>query len=603
MKSCLGEGEIPEAFYYGVLVIIPKDDKGGVRGIGLLETIHKLVSQIINIRLAEAVEFVDEVHGFRKKRGTFTAIGERKIGMQQAICDSKPLYQIYLDLKKAYDSVDRERILKLLEKYKVGPNVRRYIARIWQDQKYFLRQGGFYSDGVIVERGCTQGDIDSPVIFNIIVDAVLRQWHDYGMENTSRSCFYADDGLLENNNPEELQGDLDKIVKLFAQFGLKANETKTKYMIVRGSRAPTALTTQQYDSRMQRLGTTRRTRIASDNNYNTWRKQRVQCLICGKTMQIASLNRHMKTQHVGTAQQIQYKCREVDNTFDGKMFQIQEFKSGMQCPVPGCSGRGADKFSMYRHFTLKHPRSDIIIEEDGELSKCQLCGMRTADIQKHTNNYTCKQAQRRRSNEEKQDDQFRANRVTFNINGKEIERVRQFKYLGRIFTDNDCDSVCINENLKKARQRWNCVAKILKDEGANPKCMAQFYLTIVQSVLLYGADSWCITKSDMNKLNSFHLRAVRYLSGRHIRKKTDGEWEYPNHTELLKQCGLLELEIYIQRRRGTLYKYLMENKADLLNSAKSQKRHCKNVNKIMWWNQKWIKRSEMKRISHNWFVT
>ena len=141
------------------MVIIPKDDKGGVRGIGLLETIHKLISQIINMRMAGTIVFVDEVHGFRKKRGTFTAIGERKIGMQRAVCESRPLYQIYLDLKKAYDSVDRDRVLLLLEKYKVGPNIRRYIKKIWDGQKYFLRQGGFYSKAVNVKRGCTQGDM------------------------------------------------------------------------------------------------------------------------------------------------------------------------------------------------------------------------------------------------------------------------------------------------------------------------------------------------------------------------------------------------------------------------------------------------------------
>ena len=54
--------------------------------------------------------------------------------------------------------------------------IRRYIAKIWEGQKYFLRQGSFYSEEVIVKRGCTQGDIDSPIIFNVIVDAVLRQW-------------------------------------------------------------------------------------------------------------------------------------------------------------------------------------------------------------------------------------------------------------------------------------------------------------------------------------------------------------------------------------------------------------------------------------------
>jgi len=43
------QGKIPSAFNYGILVIIPKDDVGGIRGIGLLETVHKLISQIINL--------------------------------------------------------------------------------------------------------------------------------------------------------------------------------------------------------------------------------------------------------------------------------------------------------------------------------------------------------------------------------------------------------------------------------------------------------------------------------------------------------------------------------------------------------------------------
>ena len=75
-----------EAFSYGVLVIIPKDDKGGVRGIGLLESIHKIISQIINLRLGETIKFCDEVHGFRKRRGCYTAIGEAKLRMQMAAC-------------------------------------------------------------------------------------------------------------------------------------------------------------------------------------------------------------------------------------------------------------------------------------------------------------------------------------------------------------------------------------------------------------------------------------------------------------------------------------------------------------------------------------
>ena len=111
-----------------------------MRGIGLLETIHKLISQVINLRMAAAVDFCEEVHGFRKKRGTHTAIGEAKIRMQIATCKSDSLYQIFLDLRKAYDSINRKRVLKLLEKYKVGKNVRRYIGHVWEKQQFILRQ-------------------------------------------------------------------------------------------------------------------------------------------------------------------------------------------------------------------------------------------------------------------------------------------------------------------------------------------------------------------------------------------------------------------------------------------------------------------------------
>ena len=108
----------------------------------------------------------------------------------------------------------------------------------------------------------------------------------------------------------------------------------------------------------------------------------------------------------------------------------------------------------------------------------------------------------------KQEEQERASKVKFYVNGLPIQRVQQFPYLGRIFTESDNDSVYIQENLSNARRRWNCVAKILKTEGANAKCMAKFYITIVQAVLLYGADSWVVTKRDMNKLQSFHHCAI-----------------------------------------------------------------------------------------------
>ena len=453
-------------------------------------------------------------------------------------------------------------------------------------------------------RGCTQGDINSPIIFNVIVDAVIRTWKKSGDFKESKSCFYADDGLLESMNPEDLQQDLDKIIELFGRVGLKANELKTKYMIVRGAAAPKAMSTENYNN----ITRVAKTGLQSGMKHNEWRKMMTECTICGKQMQNASLKRHMQTQHPkNTSEETsKYECQPT-NTI-GKTYHVRSFVRGKDnpCPVPGCTGGGKDKHGMYQHFCFRHPKDDIVIQEDGVLPKCELCGMRTSNLEKHRNTPTCKKAQTRRTNEVKQEQQAKAEKVSFTVNGKPIKRVREFLYLGRLFTDNDDDTPCIKRSLKKARQRWNCIAKILKAEGTNAKTMSKFYMTVVQAVLLYGADTWVIKKSDMDSLRSFHKRAMRYMTGRHIRKKEGGEWEYPDSEEIRQECGLLDIEVYIQRRRGTLKQYFDKFRPRLLVEAQKCPRHCKDANKVVWWEQavlyntnkkKWKKKGDQTNTS------
>ena len=434
VQRCIGEGDIPQAFFYGVLVIIPKDDAGGVRGIGLLEVIHKLVSQVINLRMATSIEFLEEVHGFRCGRGTYTAIGETKIRLQMAVNKSETTYQVYLDLKKAYDSINRPRVLHIMRKYGVGPNICRYVETVWNNQSFLLRQRGFYSEPFAVTRGCTQGDIDSPIIFNIIVDAVLRTWKNNTSSTNTRCCFYADDGLLENLNPEELQKDLDDIIKLFERVGLRANEKKTKFMIVRGANAPTALSTAAYNNIAARHN---RRRPIDTNTYEQRRRQLQTCIICGKQLQATSLRRHTNRQHNNNTRE--YQCMEIGAT---GVYYLNDIRTKIfnHCPVPNCTGGGKDKSTFYRHFCLRHPNADIIVHSDGVLPKCQLCGMRCTNLQRHQGSATCKKAHQRRRHEKLQKEQARANDISFTVNGKQIDRVNEFRYLGIIFSDDDDDT-------------------------------------------------------------------------------------------------------------------------------------------------------------------
>ena len=174
--------------------------------------------------------------------------------------------------------------------------------------------------------------------------------------------------------------------------------------------------------------------------------------------------------------------------------------------------------------------------------------------------------------------------------------------MGRILSNDDDDTKCILGQIQKARGRWNGIAKILKREGANATCMARFYLAVIQALLLYGSESWVISKRNMDRLNSFHKRAVRHMTGQHIQKLGNNNWEYPDHDRLLKQCKLLPINVYIERRRGTLWNYLLQHRKDLMNEAKLSIRHCKDVNKILWWEQEYIKKEDMKSRTSEFFL-
>ena len=83
------------------------------------------------------------------------------------------------------------------------------------------------------------------------------------------------------------------------------------------------------------------------------------------------------------------------------------------------------------------------------------------------------------------------------------------------------------------------------------------------------------------------------MTGVHIRKTDDDEWEYPCHDELQKKCNVECISEYIKKRRGTLRNYLVGKFGETIwNDACKTHAPAKNARKILWWNQEWISKKK-----------
>ena len=93
-----------------VLVLIPRVITK-TRGIGLLETLWKVEEVLIDTYLHASLQLQDVLHGFRDRRGRGMSLQELNIYQEITSIDQDPLFLVFLDLRKAYDTVDQEHLI------------------------------------------------------------------------------------------------------------------------------------------------------------------------------------------------------------------------------------------------------------------------------------------------------------------------------------------------------------------------------------------------------------------------------------------------------------------------------------------------------------
>jgi hypothetical protein len=257
--------------------------------------------------------------------------------MQLSQGQQHTLYQVFIDLKKVYDTLNRGRTLEILKGYGVGPKLLAIIRNFWSEHTVVARQGVYHGEAFKAEQGVTQGDIPSPTIFNIIVDCVVRAWSwemsdgnhaaiDGGSVETevTAGC-YADDGVIASTYPVRMQIGLDSLVELFERTGLLSNTSKTKSMVCTQNSLKGHISNQAYKRRMSGQGPT----------YISRQKRRVQCPICEEELAKGCLSRHLRNIHGMSPLDVSLGTEVRQRTPVAYVISFPPYCSEVVCPVEG----------------------------------------------------------------------------------------------------------------------------------------------------------------------------------------------------------------------------------------------------------------------------
>jgi len=172
---------------------------------------------------------------------------------------------------------------------------------------------------------------------------------------------------------------------------------------------------------------------------------------------------------------------------------------------------------------------------------------------------------------------------TFTAYGEDLERVEVFKYLGRLLAYDDNDSQAVRGNLKKARGVWARLSRTMRAENASPRVCGVFYKATVQSILLFGSETWNLSPVSLKSLEGFHIRAAWRMAGKRPLKLRDGTWTYPNSAEVLDEVGLKTIAHYIGVRRQHIASYIVDK--PIFQSCVDGVRRRGSSARQFWWAQ------------------
>ena len=205
----------------------------------MLSIVGKILGRIVIDRIRNGVDerLRKEQAGYRRGRGTTEQVFILRNIIEQVNEWQATLYVNFIDFEKAFDSVHRQSLWVIMQKYGIPEKIIRIVKLFYEDFQCAVEDQGETSEWFGINTGVKQGCNMSGFLFLLVIDWVLRKTVGEG-ENGIRWKFttklddldFADDIALLSSTRQHIQNKTDKLDNVARRTGLRINWSKTKIL-------------------------------------------------------------------------------------------------------------------------------------------------------------------------------------------------------------------------------------------------------------------------------------------------------------------------------------------------------------------------------------